>query len=176
MCDVELIEVTWPATIDRAGATTTERLVGTLVPTNVEPEVFDSLTSALVRGRSAASGIVWSVPAFDTDPGGVAVLHSGQLTRGTVMRVAGVLDGGGWGVMPPVPKDSALVVIEAGEFAARAASGTIAVLETRPLALRLDMTATDSAGTTIRWPPRSTVALAESMWRMALSACSALPS
>jgi hypothetical protein len=137
-------------TIERAGATTTERLVSTLAPTNIEPEVFDSLARTLVRGRSATSGIVWSVPAFDTDPGGVAVLHSGQLARGGVMRVAGVLDGGGWAMMPAVPKDSALVVIEAGEFAARAASGTITVLETRPLALRLDMTATDSAGSTIR--------------------------
>ena len=91
-----------------------------------------------------------SVPAFDTDPGGIAVLHSGQLTRGEVMRVAGVLDGGGWGTMPPVPAESALVVVEAGAFTTQRAGGTITVLETKPLALRLDLTASDSAGDSIR--------------------------
>jgi hypothetical protein len=150
MCDVEHLDVTWPATIERAGVTTTERLSATLTPTTVAPEAFDSLAKTLVRGRSAAVAIVWSVPAFDTDPGGIAVLHSGLLAKGTVMRVAGVLDGGGWGLMPAVPADSALVVIEAGQFVAREATGTITVLETRPVALRLDVTATDSAGTAIR--------------------------
>jgi hypothetical protein len=66
------------------------------------------------------------------------------------VRVAGVLDSVGWGVMRRVARDSALVAIEAGEFAAYAASGTIVVLETEPVALRLDVTARDSAGAAIR--------------------------
>ena len=150
MCDVEHLDVTWPVTIDRGGATTSERLAATLGEASVEPEVFDSLARALVEGRPTASAIVWSVPAFGTDPGGIAILHSGRLAPGAVLRVAGVLDGGGWGVMPPIPNDSALVVVEAGEFVSRTASGTIAVLDTRPLALRLDLTATDSAGSAMR--------------------------
>jgi hypothetical protein len=52
--------------------------------------------------------------------------------------------------MPPVRQDSALVIVEAGEFTSRRAAGTITVLATRPLALRLDLTAVDSAGDSIR--------------------------
>jgi hypothetical protein len=150
MCDVEQLEVTWPATIERGGVPTSEQLSATVTPTNVTPEVFDSLTTTLVRGRVTAPSVLWSVPAFNTSPGGIAVAHTGALRRGEVLRVAGVLEGGGWGVMPLVSRDSALVAIEAGEFVANSASGTIAVLETQPLALRLDVTATDSAGDVMR--------------------------
>jgi hypothetical protein len=150
MCDVEQLEVTWPATIERDGVPTSEQLSATVTPTNVTPEVFDSLTTTLVRGRVAAPSVVWSVPAFNTSPGGIAVAHRGALRRGEVLRIAGVLEGGGWGVMPLVSRESALVAIEAGEFVAGSASGTIAVLETQPVALRLDVTATDSAGDVMR--------------------------
>jgi hypothetical protein len=150
MCDVEQLEVTWPATIERGGVVTSERLEATVTPTNVTPEVFDSLTETLVRGHATAPAVVWSVPAFNTSPGGIAVALNGALKRGEVLRVGGVLDDGGWGVMPHVVRDSALVSVEAGEFEARDASGTIAVLETRPVALRLDLTASDSAGATMR--------------------------
>jgi hypothetical protein len=149
-CVVDHLEVTWRATIERNGVTTSERLEATLTPTNVTPEVFDSLTKTLVRGRPNAPAVVWSVPAFNTDPGGIAVYHKGALKRGEVLPIAGVVDSGSWGVMPGAASDSALVGVEAGEFVARAASGTIAVLETRPVALRVDVTASDSAGATMR--------------------------
>jgi hypothetical protein len=149
MCNVEQLNVAWPVTVQRRDGTTSEQLSATLARGGVEREVFDSLEQALVHGRSAPA-IVWSVPAFNTDPGGIAVLHSGQLVRGTVMRVAGVLDGGGWGLMPAVPRDSALVIVEAGEFTSQSVAGTITVLATRPVALRLDLTAADSAGDSIR--------------------------
>jgi hypothetical protein len=150
MCDVEQLEVTWPATIERGGVTTSEQLSATLTPTNVTPEVFDSLTTTLVRGRAAAPAVEWSVPAFNTSPGGIAIAHQGALRRGEVLRIAGVLNGGDWGVVPHVARDSALVGVQAGEFEARDASGTIAVLETQPVALRVDVMATDSAGATVR--------------------------
>jgi hypothetical protein len=150
LCSVEQLEVTWPATIERNGVATSERLEAALTPTNVTPEVFDSLATTLVRGRADAPAVVWSVPAFNTNPGGIAIVHKGALRRGEVLRVAGVLDAGGWGVLPQVARDSALVAVEAGEFAAREASGTIVVLETQPVALRLDVTARDTAGATMR--------------------------
>jgi hypothetical protein len=149
-CNVDQLDLTWPATIERAGVTTSERLTATLTPTNVTPEVFDSLTETLVHGRALSPAVVWSVPAFNTNPGGIAVVHAGSLRRGEVLRVAGVLDSAGWGVMPRLARDSALVGVEAGEFVAHDASGTILVLETRPVALRFDLTATDSAGATVR--------------------------
>jgi hypothetical protein len=150
MCDVEQLEVTWPATIERNGVTTSEQLAATLTPTNVTPELFDSLTKTLVHGRAAAPAVAWSVPAFNTSPGGIAIVHKGALRRGEVLRVAGVPEGLGWAVMPLVARDSAFVGVEAGEFEARGASGTIAVLETQPVALRVDVTASDSAGATMR--------------------------
>lgn len=150
MCNVDNLEVTWPATIERNGVTTTEQLAATLTPTHVTPEVFDSLTATLVRGRAQAPAVVWSVPAFNMSPGGIAIVHTGALKRGDVLRVAGVSEAGGWGVLPRVARDSALVDIEAGDFAARDASGTIAVLETEPVALRVDVAARDSAGATVR--------------------------
>lgn len=150
-CDADHLDVTWTATIERGGTTTSERLSATLTPTNVTPEVFDSLVAALVRGRkTGASGVVWSVPAFNTSPGGIAVLHKAALSRGEVLRVAGVLDTAGWGLTPSAPRDEARAGVEAGDFVAHDVSGTIAVLETKPLALRLDLTARDSAGSTIR--------------------------
>jgi hypothetical protein len=150
MCTFEELEVTWPATIERGGIATSEQLAATLTPTNVTREAFDSLTQTLVRGRAVSPAVVWSVPAFNTDPGGIAVMHAAALRRGQMLRVAGALDSAGWGVMPRAPRDSALVAVEAGEFVARIASGTIQVLETEPLALRLDLTARDSAGATVR--------------------------
>jgi hypothetical protein len=150
MCNVEQLEVTWPATIERDGVATREQLAATVTPTNVTPELFDSLATTLVRGRAAAPAVGWSVPAFNTSPGGIAFVHKGALRRGEVLRVAGVLDSGGWAVMPHVARDSALVGVEAGEFAAREAAGTIVVLETQPVALRVDVTARDSAGATVR--------------------------
>jgi hypothetical protein len=152
LCAVEQLEVMWPATIERDGVTTSAQLSATLTPTNVTPEVFDSLTRTLVRGRSGGGAVVlWSVPAFDTDPGGIAVAHKSALSRGEVMRVDGALDGGAWALVPP---DSlgpgARAAVEAGEFVASDVSGTIAVLETEPVALRLDLTARDSTGATIR--------------------------
>ena len=149
-CNVEQLEVTWPATIERGGVTTSEQLAATVTATNVTPEVFDSLTKTLIRGRAVSPAVLWSVPAFNTDPGGIAVGLTGALRRGQIVRVAGVLDGGGWGVMPHVSPDSALVGLEAGDFVASTASGTITVLETEPVALSLNVTATDSAGATIR--------------------------
>jgi hypothetical protein len=149
-CNVEQLEVTWPATIERADVRTSEQLSAAVTPTNVTPEVFDSLRQTLVRGRARAPGVLWSVPAFNTSPGGISVVHAGSLRRGDVLRVAGVQDGGGWAVMPRVAPDSALVGVEAGEFAATAASGTIAVLETEPLAMRFDVTVRDSAGAVVR--------------------------
>jgi hypothetical protein len=149
-CNVELLEVTWPATIERGDVATREQLSAAVTLTTLSPEVFDSLRQTLVRGRPRAPAVLWSVPAFNTSPGGISVVHAGALKRGALLRVAGVQDGGGWAVMPRVSPDSALVGVEAGEFAATTASGTIAVLETEPLALRLDVTARDSAGSAVR--------------------------
>jgi hypothetical protein len=150
MCNVDQLEVTWPARIERNGVTTTEQLAATLTHTHVTPEVFDSLAGTLVRGGVQAPAVVWSVPAFNTDPGGIAIVHTGVLKRGEVLRVAGVAVAGGWGVLPHVARDSALIGIEAGEFTAHDASGTIVVLETQPVALQLDVTARDTAGATVR--------------------------
>jgi hypothetical protein len=149
-CELEQLDVTWPATIERGGATTNEQLSATLTPETVTPEAFDSLARALVRGRGEARAVEWTVPAFDTDPGGIAVAHKAALSRGEVLRVTGPLDVGGWSVIDTMTLDGARVGVEAGAFLASDASGTIAVLETEPLALRMDVTARDSAGATIR--------------------------
>jgi hypothetical protein len=142
--------VAWPATIERGGVVTSERLWATTTPTNVTPDVFETLTGTLVRGRASAPAVLWSVPAFNTDPGGIAVAHKAALSRGEVLRVAGVLDTAGWGVAPPAATAGAQARVEAGEFVSTDVSGTIAVMETEPVALRLDLTARDSAGETIR--------------------------
>ncbi len=150
MCNVEQVDVTWLATIERGGTTSSERLGASLTPTSVEPPTFDSLVATLVHGRAMESSVMWSVPAFDTDPGGIAVVHPSRLRRGDVLRLGGVPDSAGWGLMPPLARDSALAGVEAGEFLGGDVSGTIQVLETGPLALRLDVTAKDSSGASVR--------------------------
>jgi len=151
LCASDELAVSWPATIERNGVTTTVQLSAALTPTHVTPEAFDSLTRVLVRGGRDARAVEWTVAAFDTDPGGIAVAHKAVLSRGEVLQVGGALDVvGEWAVRDTVPAGGAKVGVEAGEFVAREASGTIAVLETEPVALRLDVTARDSAGQTIR--------------------------
>jgi hypothetical protein len=152
MCNVEHLDVTWPATIQRGGVTTSEQLEATLAPTSVTPEVFDSLATTLVHGRAMAPAVLWSVPAFNVNPGGIVVVHRGALRRGEVVPIRGVMEGGGWAVMPKATDDGvgALVGVEAGEFVASEAWGTLAVLETEPLALRVDVTARDSLGDSVR--------------------------
>jgi hypothetical protein len=149
-CEHEELGVTWPATIERGGTTTSEQLSATLTPETLTPEAFDSLARVLVGGRAEARAVEWTVPAFNTDPGGIAIAHKAALSRGEVLRVTGALEVGGWAVIDSVAIDGAQVGVEAGEFVAREASGTIAVLETEPVALRVDVTARDSAGATIR--------------------------
>ena len=149
-CELEELSVVWPATIERGDTTTREELSAALTPETVTPEAFDSLARVLVRGRASAPAVEWTVPAFNTDPGGIAVAHKAALARGEVLRVGGALDVGSWATRDTMPAGGAAVGIEAGEFVASEASGTIAVLETAPVALRLDVTARDSTGRTIR--------------------------
>jgi hypothetical protein len=150
-CRVEHLDVTWPATIERGGVTTSERLSATLTPTNAPaPEVFDSLTRVLVRGRARGAAVMWSVPAFNTDPGGIAVVHKAALVQGETLHVTGTHEGAGWGMEPQAPPGGATAGVEAGEFLAQEVTGTIVVLQTDPVALRLDLAARDSAGDTIR--------------------------
>jgi hypothetical protein len=149
-CEHEQLDVTWPATIEREGAATREELSATLTPETVTPEAFDSLAQVLVRGEAKVRAVEWTVPAFNTDPGGIAIAHKAALSRGEVLRVTGALDVGGWAVIDSVAIEGAKVGVEAGDFVTRDASGTIAVLETEPVALRVDVTARDSAGATIR--------------------------
>jgi len=149
-CELEELTVSFPATIDRGDTTTSEQLGAALTRETLTPEAFDSLTRVLVRGRASAPAVEWTVPAFNTDPGGIAVVHKAALGRGEVLRVGGALEVGGWALRDTLPAGGAEVGIEAGDFVASEASGTIAVLETAPVALRLDVTVRDSTGKTIR--------------------------
>jgi hypothetical protein len=93
---------------------------------------------------------MWSVPAFETDPGGIAVVHKAALAPGETLHVAGTHEGAGWGMEPQVPPGGAAVGVEAGEFLAQEVTGTIVVLETEPVTLRIDLAARDSAGDSVR--------------------------
>ena len=150
-CPVESITVTWPATITRGSLVTSVLLTGTVSPDNIDQAQFNTLKAGLIDGNTqSAANIIWTVPAFNVNGGYIAFLHRAPLTAGDTHQVNLAFDGGGWGVFSETRALPPTVAVRAENFNATAASGSIVVLSTSPLRLRIDVTTQNTAGETIR--------------------------
>jgi hypothetical protein len=150
-CTQEQITVTWHATITRGTSVTTPLLVTTITPQNVDPSQFQILRQALTSGgTSGIYNVTWTVPAFNVNGGYIALTHASPLASGETHQIASAFNGGGWGaqsVGAPVPP---AIAVRADNFTATSASGSISVIESSPLRLRIDVTTSNASGETVR--------------------------
>ncbi len=150
-CFDERIEVSLPATIVRGAMQESAELFDAAGSGNVGEEVFNSLKSVLVENASAQNfSFVWSVPAFNTNGGAIAVALKAPLTAGEILQITSSFQGGGWGRFDLPSGVRAQLSLRAENFAATSASGTIQILQVAPLVLRLEVTATDTGNAKIQ--------------------------
>lgn len=149
VCDFETIEVTMEVTIDRAGATTAATLQNALAPTNLSPDEY-----ALVRGAlidNAGPGAIFTVPAFDTNPGWIAFMIRTPLEVGQRLPVTRAFAGGGWGPADPaVGTQEVWISVRDDGFQATAVEGWLDVTALMPLAFTMDVTVSAQEGLEIR--------------------------
>ncbi|HEX6574863.1 MAG TPA: hypothetical protein VF042_07805 [Gemmatimonadaceae bacterium] len=149
-CTQEQLTVTWPATITRGSSTTGALLVHTLTPSNVNQAQFNQLRQALVQGGDPlAYNVTWTVSAFETNGGYISFTHQAPLTSGASQQITSTFNGAGWGAAPFQPAPWA-VSMRADNFTATSATGTITALNSAPLRLRIDVTAQNNTGESIR--------------------------
>ena len=148
-CEQEQLVATWHATITRGAAVSSPLLTATLTPDNINQSEFNALRSALVDG-SGAYNVSWTVPAFGVNGGHISFRHAAPLGSGQTLQVVATFSGGGWGTQPAGAALPPAISVNAGNFIATAASGSITVLGAAPLRLNVDVTARNAAGETIR--------------------------
>ena len=149
-CEQEQLVATWHVTINRAGVVSSPLLTTTLTPDNISRLEFTALRGALVDGSSAPYNVTWTLPAFGVNGGHISLRHAVPLTAGETQQVAVTFNGGGWGAQPvgiPLPP---AVSVDAGNFIATSATGSITVLDASPVRLSVDVTTRNAAGETIR--------------------------
>ena len=148
-CPQEQLVVTWPITITRGASTTSPLLTATLTPDKISQSQFDMLRKALTQDVAPNSAnVVWTVP-LATNGGFISFAHAAPITEGTANQVTSVFTGGGWSAAPFTQSPWA-VSINADNFVATTATGTITALDTNPVRLRIDVTANNAAGETMR--------------------------
>ena len=139
-----------PATIERNGAPQNETLSGVVAFTNV-PDQFAALRAVLTEDPTQQTyGVVWTMPAFQTNGAGIAIALQAPLRAGDVLAVNSAFDGGGWGTISLPAGVRAQVSLRADNFVATSASGSIQILAVAPLRLHLDIETKDAANSTIR--------------------------
>ena len=150
-CTQEQLVVTWPITITRGTAVSTTLLTTTTTQTNIDRAQFDALKQALIDGGGSGSyNVTWTVPAFDVNGGYIALSHIAPIATGVTQQVNLAFSGGGWGARAVSGAVAPAISLRANNFVATSASGSINVLATAPLRLRIDITTTNAAGETIR--------------------------
>jgi len=150
-CFLDQVRVSLPASIERDGGTETATLTGQVAPSNLSVPEFETVRAVLTRDTSSeTAGVVWTVPAFDANPGWVAVAIQAPVAAGDVLPVDQTFDGAGWGVFALGSGARIAASVRAGDYVATAVTGTVEVLAVAPLRLRLDLTARDAGGATIR--------------------------
>lgn len=150
-CEIEYIEVSWPATIEQGGNSELSRLLDRIAPSNVSGQEFDRLKGALIRGEPQSSSLViWSVGAFSTNGGYVSITHPAPSAVGAVIPVTSAFNGGGWGTVTGRPSGEASVAVRASGFVAASATGSLTVLDNQPLKMRIDFTARSATNESMR--------------------------
>ena len=149
-CETERIEVTLDGSIRRAGVTSDVRWIDSVADGNVGRPAYEDLRAILIEGASpGAVAVVWTIAAFDSNPGAVAFAVNGTLSTGTVLPVQRVFDGGGWGRLS-LGAEPVLINVRAGDFIASSVTGTLQVLDSAPLRLHVDVEVASDRGERIR--------------------------
>lgn len=139
-----------PAMIERDGTPQNEALSGVVAFTNV-PDQFAALRAVLTEDPTQQTyGVVWTMPAFQINGGGIAIALQAPLQAGDVLAVNSAFNGGGWGTISLPAGVRAQVSVRADNFIATTASGSIQILVVAPLRLRIDIETRDTANSTIR--------------------------
>jgi hypothetical protein len=127
------------------------KLTGTVSPDKIDKTQFKTLKAGQIYGNAqSAANIIWTVPAFNVNGGYIAFLHRAPLSAGDTHPVNLAFDGGGWGVWSDTRALPPVVAVRAENFNATSATGSIVVVSTSPLRLRIDVTTQNAAGETIR--------------------------
>lgn len=149
VCDFETVEITMPVTIQRDGAGSPATLFNVLAPTNLSGNEYELLRDVLIRNQGP--GAVFTVPAFDANPGMLALAFRTPLAVGQRLPVTRAFAGGGWGLVTPgVGSEEVWISVRDEGFQATAVEGWLEVTGVRPLAFALDVTASDDTGYAIR--------------------------
>ena len=150
-CPQEQLVVTLPLTVTRGASTTSPLLTATLTPASISQSQFDMLRQAFTEDIAPSSfSVVWTVPGFGAGGGFISFAHAAPLAEGTTTQVASTfINGGGWSAAP-FTQTAPGVSVNADNFIATSATGTITALDTNPVRLRIDVTAAAAGGETIR--------------------------
>jgi hypothetical protein len=150
-CHSERIEISMPAVIERDATREEMTLSGAVAPGNVGVDEFAVLKRILIENTSGQTqGIVWSLTAFNTNGGGLAVAVRPPFMSRDVIPVTGSFQGGGWGRFDLPHGIRAQVSVRTDGFLATSASGTIEILQVAPLRLRIDITVKNESNAMIR--------------------------
>jgi hypothetical protein len=142
-CFSERIEVTLSGTLSDGTASSPVTAGDQVAPGNIAD--FAALKRVLIDGHPRAGQVAWTVGNFGSQVGMVAVFMPGQVQRGQALPLAAIR-GGGWGTLPGGSTQSASVDFRMGSFTAETVTGTLTVLETAPMRVRLAFTARDASG------------------------------
>jgi hypothetical protein len=148
-CESDRIDGSFPVSVQFDNVSETWDLTGLVFDSNLDPSSYAALVEALIDGTRSTAGAVWTIDqGFGAQGGWMAVHLGGGVAAGDVLPVNDIFTGGGWGLSSPsaIP---ARVGVHVGTFEATAVSGTMTVLATGPLSLRVNLSFDDGQGTTL---------------------------
>lgn len=149
-CESEHVEVAFPATVERGSGETSTEAFGSLAPGNIGDD-YDAVKAVLVGDSyRSPTWVVWTLSAFDSNGGYIAVNAGGPFRPGDVLPVSAAYAGGGWGLSSVPPSDGPEIGVRDGDFVSTSASGTLEVLEVEPLSFRVDVEVANDQEETLR--------------------------
>jgi hypothetical protein len=137
-CHTEHIHVDQTATLDRGAGPVEYDGTGIVSPGNI-PD-FETLRQFLIDGRDPGAN-QQAVFTVITQTGYLAVFLPAMVEAGDVLAVAAIT-GGGWGM---AEGSGVWISLLDGDFQADVATGTITILSTGPLRIRIDVATTDAS-------------------------------
>jgi hypothetical protein len=150
-CSSDRVEVTLPATIERNGVPESVALGDAVATGNVGAPEFETLRAVLTGDvASEDAGVVWTVSITGTSDGWISLAVDAPLSAGQTLDVGTTFTGAGWGLYDVPAGTKIAASVRDGAFIATSVTGTVQVLAVTPLRLRLDLTAADGSGLTVR--------------------------
>jgi hypothetical protein len=146
-CFSDRIDVTLDAVVTNGPTSSGRTFRGQVTSTNLDGPTYGRLVGALIEDTVSAAGAAWDlILASDTESGFLAFQLAADPEDGQILQLGGAFLGGGWGFESPAPP-AVLLAAGIGDFTATAASGTLIVIDTRPLRLAVDLTVADGQTT-----------------------------